>query len=184
MIKLNVNGYGIVEANETETYEDVVKKIQTENMPTIVAVRCGNILKELTQQISDDCDIHLIDLSYSDGIRIYQRGLSFIMIRAAIECFDGIQVRVEHSLSKGLYCEFDYIRRLNHDDYELIKEKMQGSCPALYRRCGRFSPSRTTTSRPSRRRSSAKGRASSMMYHHKGCGAVNKPRVLPGQCCW
>lgn len=124
MIKLNINGYGIVEANETETYEDVIKKIQTESMPTIVAVRCGNILKELTQEVSEDCEIHLVDLSYSDGIRIYQRGLSFIMIRAAIECFEGIQVRVEHSLSKGLYCEFDYDRRLTHDDYELIKEKM------------------------------------------------------------
>lgn len=124
MIRLNINGYGIIEANETDTYEDVVRKLQTDSMPTIVAVRCGNILKELTQQISEDCEIHLVDLSSSDGIRIYQRGLSFIMIRAAIECFDGIQVRVEHSLSKGLYCEFDYVRRLNHDDYELIKVKM------------------------------------------------------------
>ncbi len=124
MVKMNVTAYGEIEIQEDATYEDLVKKIVKKTAPLVVAVRCGNVLKELTQKVDPECEVSLVDLTQSDGIRIYQRGLSFLMIRAAMECFEGIQIRIEHSLSKGLYCEFDYHRRLNHDDYELIRNKM------------------------------------------------------------
>jgi uridine kinase len=65
-----------------------------------------------------------VDLASSDGEKIYQRSLSFIMIYAAKTCFPGIKVRIEHSLSKGLYCEFDYERKLLQADYNCIREKM------------------------------------------------------------
>ncbi|MBM7562181.1 nucleoside kinase [Fusibacter tunisiensis] len=125
MIKLNLKSYGTVEVEAGTTYQDLIKEVVKDNAPQVVAVRCGNVLKELTQEVEPSCEVSFVDLSESDGIRIYQRGLSFIMIHAAMSCFDGIRVRIEHSLSKGLYCEFDYHRRLTHEDYFLIKEKMQ-----------------------------------------------------------
>lgn len=124
MAKINVSAYGEIELHDDATYEDLVNKIVKDSAPLVVAVRCGNVLKELTQTIDSNCEVSLVDLTQSDGIRIYQRGLSFLMICAAMECFEGIQIRIEHSLSKGLYCEFDYQRRLNHNDYELIRNKM------------------------------------------------------------
>lgn len=108
-----------------ETYELKVNEIQKENEPLIVAVRCNHILKELTQAVVDDCEVSFVTLADSDGVRIYQRSLSFLMIRAAIELFSGIKVRIEHSLSKGLYCEFDYSRRLTHEDFNAIEAKMR-----------------------------------------------------------
>lgn len=108
-----------------KTYEELVKEIQKEDEPLIVAVRCNQVLRELTHPVEDDCVISYVTLKESDGVRIYQRSLSFIMIRAAIKLFSGIKVRIEHSLSKGLYCEFDYQRRLTHEDYDAIKEQMK-----------------------------------------------------------
>ncbi len=107
-----------------KTYEELVKTHQQADAPQIVAVRCGNVLKELTQTYDDTCDITWVTLAMSDGVRIYQRSLTFLLIRSAIALFKGIKVRVEHSLSKGLYCEFDYERRLTHEDFDAIKEQM------------------------------------------------------------
>ncbi|GAU79467.1 nucleoside kinase [Fusibacter sp. 3D3] len=125
MIKVNVRGFGTFELEEGVTYESLAKKIQKTEKPLIVAVRCGNILKELTEVVEVGCEIQMVDLATSDGEKIYQRSLSFIMIRAAIESFKAIKVKIEHSLSKGLYCEFEYERKLTHDDYEVIRAKMQ-----------------------------------------------------------
>ncbi len=126
MINVSIKGLGQYEVEAGTTFEQLVQKIQKPENPKIVAARCGNVLKELTEEIKCACEIELVDLASSDGEKIYQRSLSFIMIRAAIECFEGIKVRVEHSLSKGLYCEFDYSRKLTHEDYETIRSRMMG----------------------------------------------------------
>lgn len=124
-MKIDVKGYGTFEVLEGETYESIARKIQKPDAPLIVAAKCGNYLRELTHEIREDCSLEFIALDHSDGEKIYQRSLSFLMIRSAIECFSGIKVRIEHSLSKGIYCEFDYKRRLTHEDYVTISEKMR-----------------------------------------------------------
>ncbi len=116
--------YGSVNVEEGATYETLVKNLVRGHSPTVVAVRCGNVLKELTETVSENCEVELVDLSSSDGEKIYQRSLSFIMIRAAMELFKGIKVRIEHSLSKGLYCEFDYDKHLLQADYDAIEHRM------------------------------------------------------------
>lgn len=124
-MQINVKGHGIFDYEVGDTYEGLAKKIQRPDSPLIVAAKCGNILRELSIAIADDCDMEFIDLRHSDGEKIYQRSLSFLLVRSAIAVFEGIQVRIEHSLSKGLYCEFDYHRRLTHEDYRLIMSKMK-----------------------------------------------------------
>ncbi len=121
---VQVIGYGAFEVSEGTTYEGLMQRIQASSPAPIVAVRCDNTLKELTTEIGEGCLVAPVTLGESDGVRIYQRSLSFLMIRAAISCFEGIKIKVEHALSKGLYCEFDYKRRLNHHDFEQIKLKM------------------------------------------------------------
>jgi Uridine kinase len=124
-MEVSVKKHGKFEFKLGDTYEMISKQIQTPDMPLIVAAKCGNMLRELTHEIVEGCEVEFIDLQHSDGEKIYQRSLAFLMTRAALACFDGIRVRIEHSLSKGLYCEFDYERRLTHDDYLLILDKMR-----------------------------------------------------------
>ena len=123
-MKINVKGYGTFDYEPGDTFESISKRIQRPDTPLIVAAKCGNLLRELTHEIPEACDVEFVDLKHSDGERIYQRSLTFLLVRAALSCFDGIHVRVEHSLSKGLYCEFDYHRRLTHEDYDVLKQKM------------------------------------------------------------
>ncbi len=106
--------------------EEFVPRFQTSHKAQIVAALVNNELKELGQKIEAPCTtVRFLDLTSEDGIRIYQRSLSFVFIRATMEIFYGCRVKVHHSLSKGLYCEFDYNRTLSTEDIEQIRRRMQ-----------------------------------------------------------
>ncbi|WPX09300.1 nucleoside kinase [Anaerocellum danielii] len=89
----------------------------------IVAAKVDNEIKELKYVISRDCKVKFIDMTQEDGMRIYRRSLIFVLIVATRMLFKEA-VNVQHSLSKGLYCEVEN-RKLSLYDIELIKQKMK-----------------------------------------------------------
>ncbi|MDK9709953.1 MAG: nucleoside kinase [Acidaminobacter sp.] len=99
-------------------------EFQTEARPLIVAAKVDNSLRELTATIVEDVELEFVDLSNQDGIRIYQRSLLLVLLRAAIECFSDIHLTVEHSLNKGLYIEVHYSRALTDEDVFEIRQRM------------------------------------------------------------
>ncbi|MBN2797206.1 MAG: nucleoside kinase [Clostridia bacterium] len=122
-MKLKI-GSDVLEYNQPVLLENLKNEYQKKDQPTIVAAIVNNKLQELFKEVSEDATIEWIDLTMSDGIRIYQRTLSFVFIRAAMELFRNLQVNIRHSLSKGLYCDFQYHRELTHEDIENIKTRM------------------------------------------------------------
>jgi uridine kinase len=123
-MKLTI-GSNVVEYDHPVLLEDLKKDYQKENEPLIVAAIVNNKLQELFKEVDKDATIQWVDLTMSDGIRIYQRTLSFVFIRAAMELFRELGVNIRHSLSKGLFCDFDYHRPLTTDDIQSIKVRMQ-----------------------------------------------------------
>jgi uridine kinase len=123
-MKLTI-GSNVVEYDHPVLLEDLKKDYQKENEPLIVAAIVNNKLQELFKEVDKDATIQWVDLTMSDGIRIYQRTLSFVFIRAAMELFRELGVNIRHSLSKGLFCDFDYHRPLTIDDIQSIKVRMQ-----------------------------------------------------------
>lgn len=91
----------------------------------IVAAKVNNRMAELTFPLTDDCRVDLIDLSDTDGNRIYQRSLSFVFIKAARDILGDCEVLIEHSLSKGIYCEIKYQSNIDEKDISAIKQRMQ-----------------------------------------------------------
>jgi len=74
-------------------------------VPYIVALVDGK-LRELTYAVKRDCKVEPLDLSQSDGVRVYRRSLSFLMVAAAHKLFPGVEIFVDHSLPFGGYfCE-------------------------------------------------------------------------------
>ncbi|WAM31263.1 nucleoside kinase [Caldicellulosiruptor naganoensis] len=102
---------------------NLVPKFQRLFKSPIVAAKVDNEIKELKYVISKDCKIRFIDMTQEDGIRIYRRSLIFVLIVATRTLFKEA-VNVQHSLSKGLYCEVEN-RKLSDEDVLLIKQKMQ-----------------------------------------------------------
>jgi len=87
------------------TLLQISKDVQDLYTTSIVAAKVNNEIKDLQFAVYDDCTVEFFDLHTETGIKVYQRSLAFVMIAVAHELFPQGNVTVEHSLSKGLYCE-------------------------------------------------------------------------------
>lgn len=90
----------------------------------IVAAKIDNELVDLNQMIDRDCTIDFVDMSTEEGIKIYARSLTFVLIKAVKELLPGATVTIEHSLGKGLYCEI-HGYSIDNKVVAMIKSKMK-----------------------------------------------------------
>lgn len=104
---------------------EVAKDFQQDFKSDIVGAIVDNELKELWVEIQKDCSLKFIDRTTGYGNRFYSRSVAFLFIIAAKEVFKGCRVTVEHSLSKGLYCEVHKGDPLTPSDIAKIEEKMR-----------------------------------------------------------
>ena len=124
-ITVIVDGQGDIEVDVGTTLEQLSKEFKDRYSSTIVAATVNNHLRELSFPIQEHCNVKFLDLTTADGLRVYTRSLAFLFIRASKEVLPGCRVTVEHSLSKGLYCEIHYERPIEETDVRKIEERMR-----------------------------------------------------------
>ncbi len=73
----------------------------------VLGARVNNKLAELTYKIYKPKFVEFIDITNIDGYRMYQRSLSFVLMKAVRDKLPGARLKIEHSISKGFYCEID-----------------------------------------------------------------------------
>ena len=91
----------------------------------IIAAKVDNDIKELSFEPVRDCKVEFIDLTHSDGFRIYQRTICFVLIKAVNDLFPQRKVVIEHSISKGLYCEIQGDKELDEAEVKSIEDRMR-----------------------------------------------------------
>lgn len=91
---------------EGTTFAALAKEMQEAFASPILLAKQGNVLRELQYEIKDDADITFFDLRDEEGMRVYHRGVSFLLVKAARDIIgaDALVV-IEHSLRGNLYCE-------------------------------------------------------------------------------
>ena len=83
-------------------------------------------MRELSRLLNHDATIVPVTTADSDGVRIYRRSLSFLMIAAAAEIFPGRTITVHHSMPfGGYYCERDERQQLSDDEMDQLRTRMQ-----------------------------------------------------------
>jgi uridine kinase len=110
--------YGISLKEISREYEDRFDH-------TIVAGIVDNNVRELGYAVKRNIQLDFVDLGSDEGMRIYTRSLSFVFIRAARELFPGSKVSIEHSISKGLYCEVDGMTPMTLETVTRLQERME-----------------------------------------------------------
>jgi uridine kinase len=94
-------------------------------IPIVAAVMNGK-LRELSCPVEGDCAVEAVDITTTDGLRIYQRALSFLLVVAAHELFPSAEILVDHSLTlSGLYCEVRNHPPLTPHEVRLLEERMR-----------------------------------------------------------
>jgi len=104
----------------------------------VVAARINNAVKDLRTPLEQDCNLQFVDLSTSDGMRVYRRSLVMVLIRATCEVLPGSSVTVKHTLGNGVYGEIDFQRAVKDTDIQAIERKMheivETDEPVIHRR--------------------------------------------------
>ena len=108
------------------TVETFLKAAFPEPKAPLIAALVNGHLRELTYALKHDCDVEPIDLSHSDGVRIYRRSLSFLMMAAARRVLPGVEIFVDHSLPFGGYfCEVRNREPLTPAELDVVSAEMQ-----------------------------------------------------------
>jgi uridine kinase len=85
----------------------------------------GRELRELTYKIWSDTAVEPLFLSDSDGIRIYRRSLSFLLVTAIRELFPEAFVFIDHSLPfGGFFCEVGGRKAFSEEELAEIEGRM------------------------------------------------------------
>jgi len=125
--------YYLEEGSSGVVLEKIVQDIGSEYKGYITLANINNKLRELSYEVKENCNINFLDTTNADGSRVYFRTMSFIFIMACNELFNNPRVTIEHSLSKGLYCEVHADKKLQEVDVENIKIKMQNIIDKNYK---------------------------------------------------
>lgn len=73
----------------------------------VLGAMVNNELKELDYEVYSPKTIRFLDITHPAGMRMYQRSLFFVLQKAVKDLLPGSRVRIEHSVSRGFYCEID-----------------------------------------------------------------------------
>ena len=121
----------IVNSNEyivdkTETYEKLSDIVCGKRNYNNIVAKQGNKLKELSSCIEQGENITFIGIEDKDGMRVYHRTISMVMVCAVKKLLgDRVPVAIEHSINKSLYCEIrDKNVNITDDFLNTLKNKM------------------------------------------------------------
>lgn len=89
------------------TLTQIAEKMNVQLAHPILGALVNNKLRETSYEIFHSKTVHFIDITHPDGMRMYVRSLSFVLLAAVNELLPGVRLRIEHSVSKGIYCELE-----------------------------------------------------------------------------
>lgn len=113
MEKLHLNVMGRdMSVEPGTTFGQLAQEVQGQFPSPILLARQGNNLQELGSEIRDEEAVTFYDLRDGEGMRVYHRGVSLVLIKAVRDVFgENARVQIEHNLRGNLYCEILHMEK-------------------------------------------------------------------------
>ena len=108
-----------------DVYQEFADEIQ---MPyPVVSAKVNNASQGLKFRLFQNRDVEFVDAREGSGHRVYVRSLCFVLYKATQDVFPGSKLFIEHTISRGYYCNF---KKKNNEpladgDVEQISTRMQ-----------------------------------------------------------
>ncbi len=91
----------------------------------LVGAKIHNRLTNLRHKLKVDSRVEFLDCTHPEGFRVYQSSLGYLLNMAISRLFPDARLKVEYSLSKGLYCELHKEPVLSRKDLDRIDAEMR-----------------------------------------------------------
>ena len=108
-----------------EVYQEFANDI---NLPyPVVSAKVNNASQGLKFRLYQNRDVEFLDAREGSGHRVYVRSLCFVLYKATQDVFPGSKLFIEHTISRGYYCNFKKknFEPLSDGDVESISARMQ-----------------------------------------------------------
>ena len=90
----------------------------------IIACKCNNEIKSLDFTVKEGDKVELIDITDKDGMRIYVRGILYIMAMAFNRLYPEAYVSVNYQLSNAMFCEVSNMN-ITESVIKKVKDEMK-----------------------------------------------------------
>ena len=97
----------IIDVKNDLKVANIFKKEIEESNNEIIACKFNNEVKELSFKIPSSGTIELIDITDKDGMRVYQRGLIYIVAKAFHDIYPKALLTINYQLYHSMLCEVD-----------------------------------------------------------------------------
>ena len=93
----------------------------------VVSAKVNNASEGLKFRLYQNRDVEFLDAREGSGHRVYVRSLCFLLYKATQDVFPGSKLFIEHTISRGYYCNFKKKNNegLTDGDIEQICERMK-----------------------------------------------------------
>ena len=114
----------VTEIDNVTTVKDFFTDEIKSNPNIIIACKCNNTLVSLKHVLDEDTKVELLDITNKEGLRVYRRGLLYVMGKAMAEIFPEALVTVQYQLKNSLFCEVTNFESTK-ENIDRVKMRMQ-----------------------------------------------------------
>ncbi|MGL5150644.1 MAG: nucleoside kinase [Clostridium sp.] len=112
----------VIKVDKEKTFKEVVDEVY--NDEKIILCKLDNRYFELSRIIKESGNIQGISCESPIGFKAYVRTLQFIFIKAVLDLYPQATITIEHSISKGLFCEIHRDKGLEDKEVAAVKDRM------------------------------------------------------------
>ncbi|MEI7884326.1 MAG: TGS domain-containing protein [Clostridia bacterium] len=124
-MKLSLKNGKILEAPVGTTLLELSKLVQQDYASAIVIANVDNEVRDLQYKLFADCEVEFFEILSEQGLRVYERSLIFLLVRAVEDLYPSADVKIKYTIGSSLYGELHGITRINSDTIFEIEKKMR-----------------------------------------------------------
>lgn len=119
------NNNSTLYVGEGSTLEQVLEMLALRTESPVIACFADNRMKELNTRIYSPKSLRYVELTSSDGMRVYARSLFFLLHKAVADLYPQARLRVLYTAARGYYCEIDGAGPIGVEQVDAIKKRMR-----------------------------------------------------------
>jgi uridine kinase len=124
-VQIHLEDGRIFEGPVGTTLEQFFKAAYIDSPAPIVGALVNQRLRELTFEVTTDIEVAPITMEDSDGMRLYRRSLSFLLVTAVHELFPNTRLFVDHSFTFGGYfCQVEGREPFTPKELKQLEKRM------------------------------------------------------------
>ena len=122
----------VIQFKKGTSVKELLKDEITRKRKEVIACKFNNEIKSLDYKLEKDGRLELIPLTHKDGMRVYTRGIIYIVSKAFKEVFPEVKITVNYQLYNSMFCNIynvaitdEVIKKVDKRAREIIEKDLK-----------------------------------------------------------